>query len=179
MFLLLCFAMRYEWDLCLYSYVFLCICKYVSFLSSDWVYFLLQIKEIKVQLLTILKFKLFYLFGSWKRCEWFCKNQFLFCVNAQLRNKLHSECGTLCLQLYMLLLCYKSYVITYAIKPSFASYVLAYVIMILKCNHRKLNFTDVKMYMNCSSMCLWGLLYDSHRPPSCFLSPYYMLGSAW
>ncbi len=45
--LLLCFAMRYEWDLCLNSYVFLCICKYISFLSSDRIYFLLQIKEIK------------------------------------------------------------------------------------------------------------------------------------
>ena len=44
-------------------------------------------------------------------------------------------------------------------ETSFASYVLAYVIMFIKCNHRKMNFAGVKMCMNCSLMLVKFILW--------------------
>ncbi len=103
-------------------------------------YFLLQIKEnFKVKILNLV----FLYLDLGKGAGDF------FCVNTQLRNKLYSELWTLCLRLHMF--CYvKSYVIQFKIRKQTAflvSCVLSYVIVILNCNHRKLDFTDVKMYM--------------------------------
>jgi hypothetical protein len=102
--------------------------------------------------------------------------KFVSRVNAQLRNKLHSECVTLCLYFDMLSI-YVKYMLS--LKTSSASYILAYVIISMPWNHRKMNFAGVKMWMYCFPMLVKFILWLTLSFTFIFLFPYYMLGSAW
>ena len=87
----------------------------------------------------------------------------------------------LCLHSYMF--CHvKSYVVIIKIRKQAIfpiSCVLSYDIVILICNHRKLHWTDVKMYM-IALQCVREVNLKLTLSSSSFLFlSYYLLGSAW
>jgi hypothetical protein len=90
-----------------------------------------------------------------QRCE------FIFCVNDQFRNKLHSE-GDSCLYfqcLYFLKLCWFLLLLhTQAFSFFLPACVLSYVTMLLNCNHRICITPMFKCMCDCSFQCK----YDSY-----------------